>query len=203
MYERFTDGARKAMELAHAAARRWNHGYVGSEHILLGLLEQGSAFRDHDLVLLGTDCEAIRAEVEMLLQVGTEVIPDGKLPQTPRAKKTIEYAIDESRRVDDQFIGVEHLLLGCLREAEGIAAQVLTKIGMKLDVMQEALRFERSSGRVLEFEPGKFLLQAPLPAPDAVMTPQQMLLKRLAELADGLDISTIIVMGTRKTSKSS
>ena len=125
MYERFTDRARKVMQLANQEAQRFNHEYVGTEHVLLGLIKEGSGVAANVLRNLDVDLRKIRNEVEKIVQAGPEMVTMGKLPQTPRAKKVIEYAIEEARNLNHNYVGTEHLLLGLLREQEGVAAQVL------------------------------------------------------------------------------
>ncbi len=140
MYERFTDRARKVMQLANQEAQRFNHEYIGTEHILLGLVKEGSGVAANVLKNLDIDLRKIRLEVEKIVQSGPEMVTMGKLPQTPRAKKVIEYAIEEARNLNHNYVGTEHLLLGLLREQEGVAAQVLMNLGLKLeDVREEVL----------------------------------------------------------------
>jgi ATP-dependent Clp protease ATP-binding subunit ClpC len=140
MYERFTDRARKVMQLANQEAQRFNHEYIGTEHILLGLVKEGSGVAANVLKNLDVDLRKIRLEVEKLVQSGPDMVTMGKLPQTPRAKKVIEYAIEEARNLNHNYVGTEHLLLGLLREEEGVAAQVLRNLGLKLeDVREEVL----------------------------------------------------------------
>jgi ATP-dependent Clp protease ATP-binding subunit ClpC len=140
MYEHFTDRARKVMQLANQEAQRFNHEYIGTEHILLGLVKEGSGVAANVLKNLNVDLRKIRAEVEKLVQPGPEMVTMGKLPQTPRAKKVIEYSIEEARNLGHNYVGTEHLLLGLLREQEGVAAQVLMNLGLKLeDVREEVL----------------------------------------------------------------
>ncbi|MFO1001079.1 MAG: ATP-dependent Clp protease ATP-binding subunit [Planctomycetaceae bacterium] len=140
MYERFTDRARKVMQLANQEAQRFNHEYIGTEHILLGLVKEGSGVAANVLKNLDVDLRKIRIEVEKIVQTGPDMVTMGKLPQTPRAKKVIEYAMDEARNLNHNYVGTEHLLLGLLREQEGVAAQVLMNLGMKLeDVRDEVL----------------------------------------------------------------
>src|SRR5580658_9064704 len=132
MYERFTDRARKVMQLANQEAQRFNHEYIGTEHILLGLVKEGSG--------VAANLRKIRLEVEKIVQSGPDMVTMGKLPQTPRAKKVIEYSIEEARNLNHNYVGTEHLLLGLLREQEGVAAQVLINLGLKLeDVREEVL----------------------------------------------------------------
>src|SRR5262249_55490539 len=140
MYARFTDRARKVMQLANQEARHLNHEYIGTEHILLGLVKEGSAVAANVLKNLDIDLRKIRLEVEKIVQSGPDMVTMGKLPQTPRAKKVIEYSIEEARNLNHNYVGTEHLLLGLLREREGVAAQVLMNLGLKLeDVRQEVL----------------------------------------------------------------
>jgi ATP-dependent Clp protease ATP-binding subunit ClpC len=140
MYERFTDRARKVMQLANQEAQRFNHEYIGTEHILLGLVKEGSGVAANVLRNLDVDLRKIRLEVEKLVQSGPEMVTIGKLPQTPRAKKVIEYSMEEARNLNHNYVGTEHILLGLLREQEGVAAQVLMNLGMKLeDVREEVL----------------------------------------------------------------
>ncbi len=140
MYERFTDRARKVMQLANQEAQRFNHEYIGTEHILLGLVKEGSGVAANVLKNLDVDLRKIRIEVEKIVQTGPDMVTMGKLPQTPRAKKVIEYAMDEAKHLNHNYVGTEHLLLGLLREQEGVAAQVLMNLGMKLeDVRDEVL----------------------------------------------------------------
>jgi ATP-dependent Clp protease ATP-binding subunit ClpC len=140
MYERFTDRARKVMQLANQEAQRFNHEYIGTEHILLGLVKEGSGVAANVLKNLEVDLRKIRLEVEKIVQSGPDMVTMGKLPQTPRAKKVIEYAMEEARNLNHNYVGTEHLLLGLLREQEGVAAQVLMNLGLKLeDVREEVL----------------------------------------------------------------
>ncbi len=140
MYERFTDRARKVMQLANQEAQRFNHEYIGTEHILLGLVKEGSGVAANVLKNLDVDLRKIRIEVEKIVQTGPDMVTMGKLPQTPRAKKVIEYSMEEARNLNHNYVGTEHILLGLLREQEGVAAQVLMNLGLKLeDVREEVL----------------------------------------------------------------
>ncbi|MFQ5464097.1 MAG: Clp protease N-terminal domain-containing protein, partial [Phycisphaerae bacterium] len=140
MFERFTDRARKVMALANQEAQRFNHEYIGTEHILLGLVKEGSGVGANVLKNLELDLRKVRLEVEKLVKSGPETVTMGKLPQTPRAKKVIEYAIEEARNLNHNYVGTEHLLLGLLREQDGVAAQVLMNLNLRLeDVREEVL----------------------------------------------------------------
>ncbi|MHC5023270.1 MAG: ATP-dependent Clp protease ATP-binding subunit [Planctomycetota bacterium] len=137
MFERLTDRARKVMALANQEAQRFNHEYIGTEHILLGLVKEGSGVGANVLKNLDIDLRKVRLEVEKLVKSGPDMVTMGKLPQTPRAKKVIEYAIEEARSLNHNYVGTEHLLLGLLREHDGVAAQVLMNLGLKLDEVRE------------------------------------------------------------------
>lgn len=142
MFERFTDRARKVMQLANQEAQRFNHEYIGTEHVLLGLVKEGSGVAANVLKNLDIDLRKIRLEVERIVQHGPggDSATLGRLPHTPRAKKVIEYSIEEARNLNHNYVGTEHLLLGLLREQEGVAAQVLMNLGLKLeDVREEVL----------------------------------------------------------------
>src|SRR5262245_39211382 len=137
MFERFTDRARKVMALANQEAQRFNHEYIGTEHILLGLVKEGSGVGANVLKNLDVDLRKVRLEVEKLVKSGPDMVTMGKLPQTPRAKKVIEFAIEEARNLNHNYVGTEHLLLGLLREQDGVAAQVLMNLNIKLEEVRE------------------------------------------------------------------
>src|ERR1700743_3202540 len=142
MYERFTDRARKVMQLANQEAQRFNHEYIGTEHVLLGLVKEGSGVAANVLKNLDIDLRKIRLEVEKIVQHGPggEQVVLGKLPHTPRAKKVIEYSVEEARNLNHNYVGTDTPLVGLLREQEGVAAQVLMNLGLKLeDVREEVL----------------------------------------------------------------
>jgi ATP-dependent Clp protease ATP-binding subunit ClpC len=140
MYERFTDRARKVMQFANQEAQRYQHMYIGTEHILLGLIAEGSGVAANVLRNLDIDLRKVRTEVNKIVQAGGQPGKSDKLPQTPRAKKVIEYAIEESRSLDHNYVGTEHLLLGLLREEEAVAAQVLMNLGLDLDTVRQEVR---------------------------------------------------------------
>lgn len=139
MYERFTDRSRKVMQLANQEAQRFNHEYVGTEHILLGLAKEGSGVAANVLKNLDIDLAKVRAEVEKIVQPGATMIPMGKLPQTPRTKQVLAYAIEEAKNLDHNYVGTEHLLLGLVREDQGIAAQVIKDFGVTADAIRAEL----------------------------------------------------------------
>jgi hypothetical protein len=137
MYERFTDRNRKLMQLANLEARRLRHEYIGTEHILLGLVREGSGVAAHVLKNLGIDLHKIRLEVGKIVLCGPDTVY-GVFPLTPRAKKVIEHAIDEARNLNHNYVGTEHVLLGLLREHDGVAAIVLQNLGLTLEKVREA-----------------------------------------------------------------
>ena len=137
MFERFTERARKVRALANQEAQRFNHEYIGTEHVLLGLVKEGSGVGANVLKNLGVDLHKVRMEVEKLVRPGPDMVTMGKLPYTPRAKKVIEYAIEEARNLNHNYVGTEHMLLGLLREHEGVAAQVLMNLELKLEEVRE------------------------------------------------------------------
>lgn len=139
MYERFTDRARKVMQLANQEAQRFNHEYIGTEHILLGLIKEGSGVAAVALKNLNIDLRKIRLEVEKLVFSGPDQVQMGKLPHTPRSKKVIECSIEAARERGDNYVGTEHILIGLLREGEGVACQVLTNLGVFEDALKEVL----------------------------------------------------------------
>ena len=131
MFERFTDRARRVVVLAQEEARMLNHNYIGTEHLLLGLIHEGEGVAAKALESLGISLEAVRQQVEEIIGQGQQA-PSGHIPFTPRAKKVLELSLRESRQLGHDYIGTEHILLGLLREGEGVAAQVLGRLGADL-----------------------------------------------------------------------
>jgi hypothetical protein len=131
MFERFTDRARRVVVLAQEEARLLNHNYIGTEHILLGLAHEGEGVAARALTELGISLEAVRAQVEEIIGRGQQA-PTGHIPFTPRAKKVLELSLREALELGHNYIGTEHILLGLIREGEGVAAQVLVKLGAGL-----------------------------------------------------------------------
>src|SRR5712675_790774 len=132
MFEKFTERARQVIVLAQEEARMLNHDYIGTEHLLLGLIHEGEGVAARALESLGVSLEAVRAQVEEIIGQGQQAL-SGHIPFTPRAKKVLELSLRESRQLGHDYIGTEHLLLGLLREGEGVAAQVLVKLGADLN----------------------------------------------------------------------
>jgi hypothetical protein len=137
MYERFTDRARKLIQRANQEARRMGHEYIGTEHILLGLVKEGSGVAAQVLKNLGIDPDKIRLEVAKIVLCGPDTVY-GVFPLTPRLKKVIEYAIDEARNFNHDYVGTEHILLGLLRVHDGVAALALRNFGLSTEKVREA-----------------------------------------------------------------
>jgi ATP-dependent Clp protease ATP-binding subunit ClpA len=136
MFERFTDRARRVVVLAQEEARLLNHNYVGTEHLLLGLIHEGEGVAAMVLESLGISLEAVRAQVEEIIGQGQSA-PTGHIPFTPRAKKVLELSLREATQLGHNYIGTEHILLGLIREGEGVAAQVLVKLGADLSRVRQ------------------------------------------------------------------
>ena len=133
MFSRFTERSRKVMALANQEAQRFNHEFIGTEHILLALAKDGGGVAIDVLKNLGADLGHMYYEVEKLCKKGPDAVAPGQLPQTPRAKKVLEYALQEAHTIKHNYVGTEHLLLGLLREQDGIAAHALTNLGIILE----------------------------------------------------------------------
>ena len=131
LFERFTDRARRVVVLAQEEARLLNHSYIGTEHILLGLIHEGEGVAAKALDSLSISLDAVRAQVEEIIGQGGSS-PSGHIPFTPRAKKVLELSLREALQLGHNYIGTEHILLGLLREGEGVATQVLQKLGADL-----------------------------------------------------------------------
>jgi ClpA/ClpB-like protein len=138
MFERFTDRARRVVVLAQEEARHLDHNYIGTEHILLGLIHEGEGVAARALTALDISLEAVRVQVEEIVGRGSDA-PGGHIPFTPRAKKVLELSLREALALGHNYIGTEHILLGLIREGEGVAAQVLVKEGGSLDRVRQAV----------------------------------------------------------------
>ena len=136
MFERFTDRARRVVVLAQEEARMLNHNYIGTEHILLGLIQEGEGVAAKALESLGISLEGVRQQVEEIIGQGQQA-PSGHIPFTPRAKKVLELSLREALQLGHNYIGTEHILLGLIREGEGVAAQVLVKLGADLNRVRQ------------------------------------------------------------------
>jgi hypothetical protein len=136
MFERFTDRARRVVVLAQEEARMLNHNYIGTEHILLGLIREREGVGARALESLGISLDAVRLQVEGIIGRGQEA-PSGHIPFTPRAKKVLELSLREAVQLGHNYIGTEHILLGLIREGDGVAAQVLVRLGAALDRVRQ------------------------------------------------------------------
>jgi ATP-dependent Clp protease ATP-binding subunit ClpA len=144
MFERFTDRARRVVVLAQEEATMLNHNYIGTEHLLLGLIHEGEGVAAKALESLGISLEAVRQQVEEIIGQGQQA-PSGHIPFTPRAKKVLELSLREALQLGHDYIGTEHVLLGLIREGEGVAAQALVGLGTDLNrVRQQVLRLLKS-----------------------------------------------------------
>jgi uncharacterized damage-inducible protein DinB len=144
-FDKFTERARKTLQLAQEEAQRLNHNFIGTEHLLLGLVREGDGVAARVLSNLGVELNKVRSTVEFVIGRG-EVMVTGEMGLTPRAKRVIEFAVDEARRLNHHYIGTEHLLLGLVREGEGVAAGVLESLGVSLDkVRREVIQVLRES----------------------------------------------------------
>jgi hypothetical protein len=144
MFERFTDRARRVVVLAQEEAKMLDHDYVGTEHILLGLIHEGEGVAAKALESLGISLDAVRQQVEEIIGRGQQA-PSGHLPFTPRAKKVLELSLRESLQLGHDYIGTEHILLGLIREGDGVAAQVLVKLGADPNLVRQVI--ELNSGQ--------------------------------------------------------
>ncbi len=150
MFERFTDRARRVVVLAQEEARLLNHNYIGTEHILLGLIHEGDGVAAQALTSLGISFDAVRDEIEEIIGRG-ESVPSGHIPFTPRAKKVLEMSLREALQLGHNYIGTEHILLGLIHEGEGVAAQVLVRKGAELTrVRQQVIQLLSGYSAVTE-----------------------------------------------------
>ncbi|HOW27237.1 MAG TPA: ATP-dependent Clp protease ATP-binding subunit [Elusimicrobiota bacterium] len=139
MSNRFTERAQRVILIAQEEAKRLNHDYVGTEHLLLGLIALGEGVAAQVLANLGVDARRVRAEIEKIVGTGDNVMLLGEIPFTPRAKKVLELGVEEAQQMGHNYVGTEHLLLGLIREEEGVAARVLENLGVRLDVVREEI----------------------------------------------------------------
>jgi ATP-dependent Clp protease ATP-binding subunit ClpA len=136
MFERFTDRARRVVVLAQEEARLLDHNYIGTEHILLGLIHEGDGVAAKALESLGISLASVREQVEEIIGRGNQA-PSGHIPFTPRAKRVLELSLREALQLGHDYIGTEHILLGLIREGEGVAAQVLARLGADLNTVRQ------------------------------------------------------------------
>jgi ATP-dependent Clp protease ATP-binding subunit ClpA len=149
MFERFTDRARRVVVLAQEEARMLNHSYIGTEHLLLGLISEGEGVGAKALESLGVELVKARGAIEGIIGKGGGAVPEGHIPFTPRAKHVLEFALRESLQLGHNYIGTEHVLLGLLREEEGVGAQVLARAGVTIDeVRMKVIQLLQGHGTV-------------------------------------------------------
>ena len=142
MLERFTDQARRAVVLAEEEARMLDHNWIGTEHLLLGLIREGDGVAARALESLGISLQPVSQQVEEMTGRGQQV-PAEQIPFTPRSKKVLELSLRESLQLGHNYIGTEHILLGLIREGDGVAAQVLVKLGADLNRVREQVKLSR------------------------------------------------------------
>jgi ATP-dependent Clp protease ATP-binding subunit ClpC len=175
MFERFTDRARRVVVLAQEEARMLNHNHIGTEHILLGLIHEGEGVAAKTLESLGISLEVVRQQVSEIIGQGQQA-PSGHIPFTPRAKRVLELSLREAKELGHSYIGTEHILLGLIREGEGVAAQVLVKLGADLD------RARQQVIQLLHGRAGGDLIGEGSPLPDDALTRVDSLDRRLAAI---------------------
>jgi ATP-dependent Clp protease ATP-binding subunit ClpA len=183
MFERFTDRTRRVVVLAQEEARMLDHNYIGTEHILLGLLREGDGYAARTLESLGISLDAVRQHVQEIIGRGQQA-PSGHIPFTPRAKKVLELSLRESLKLGHGYIGTEHILLGLLREGDGVAAQVLVTLGadlnrVRLQVLQLLHGYQGQDVESAGSRPGE---RAPAGLPDDALARFDALDRRLAAL---------------------
>ena len=164
MFERFTDRARRVVVLAQEEARMLNHNYIGTEHILLGLIHEGEGVAAKALESMGISLESVRQQVEEIIGQGQQA-PSGHIPFTPRAKKVLELSLREALQLGHNYIGTEHILLGLIREGEGVAAQVLVKLGADLNKVRQRSSSCSRASRARSRPPGRAPVRRRAPRP--------------------------------------
>jgi ATP-dependent Clp protease ATP-binding subunit ClpA len=186
MFERFTDRARSVVVLAQEEARLLNHDYIGTEHILLGLIHEGEGIAAKALESLGISLEAVRQQVQEVVGEG-ELAPSGHVPFTPRAKKVLELSLREAKRLGHKYIGTEHILLGLVREGEGVGAQVLVNLGAGLKGTRQAVvgLLGAHPGELTRPRPGR---RAGREQPDEIVDRLDSIAARLAAIEGRLGI---------------
>ncbi len=155
MSNRFTERAQRVILIAQEEAKRLNHDYVGTEHILLGLIALGEGVAAQVLANLGVDLRRVRAEIEKIVGTGDNMMLLGEIPFTPRAKKVLEYAVEEAQHMGHSYVGTEHLLLGLIREEEGVAARVLENLGLRLEGVREEVLNLLGEGQGQQAQPAQ------------------------------------------------
>ena len=196
MFEKFTERSRKALSLAQNEAQRLNHNYIGTEHILLGLVAEGDGVAAKALQHLGVELPAVRRQVEFIVGRGDRPVY-GEIGMTPRGKKVLQLAVDEARRMNHHYIGTEHLLLGMIREGEGIAAGVLESLGVNLEqARNEVLRIIGQPGVGAASKPAD---TAPSPTPPTASAPKNNVVTCRLDDAAVSALDALVEAGIRST----
>jgi ATP-dependent Clp protease ATP-binding subunit ClpA len=184
VFERFTDRARRVVVLAQEEARLLNHNYIGTEHILLGLIHEGEGVAATALTELSISLEAVRAQVEEIIGQGQRA-PTGHIPFTPRAKKVLELSLREAKQLGHNYIGTEHILLGLIREGEGVAAHVLVKLGGELSRVRQQVIQVLSGSAAIGVEAGPRTRLVHMTVPDDLREAEEELarVRRAKEVA--------------------
>ena len=185
MFERFTDRARRSLFLSQEEARRLNHNYVGTEHLLLGLVSEGQGVAAKALESLGISLEMVRAQVEDIIGKGQQA-PTGHISFNPRAKKVLELSLREATQLDHNYIGTEHLLLGLIREGEGVAAQVLVKLAADLSRVRQQV-IQLLTGYVGGREAGARTRLVRMTVPEELRQAEEQLTQVRGEKEDAID----------------
>jgi ATP-dependent Clp protease ATP-binding subunit ClpA len=186
MFERFTDRARRVVVLAQEEARLLNHNYIGTEHLLLGLLHESEGVAAQALTELSISLEAVRAQVEEIIGQGQRA-PTGHIPFTPRAKKVLELSLREAKQLGHNYIGTEHILLGLIREGEGVAAQVLVKLGGGLSRVRQQVIQVLSGSATAGMEPGPRTRLVRMTVPDNLREAEEQLTQVRREKEAAID----------------
>lgn len=200
MFEKFTERARKALSLAQNEAQQFKHNYIGTEHLLLGLVREGEGVAAKALRNLGVELSEVRRQVEFIVGHGERLVL-GEIGMTPRAKKVMELAVDEARRMNHHYIGTEHLLLGLIREGEGIAAGVLVSLGITLEqARNEVLRILGQPGAQPGASAAEKAAESPLPpAPPTSPTPKNNVVTCRLDDAAVSALDALVEAGIRST----
>jgi ATP-dependent Clp protease ATP-binding subunit ClpA len=185
MFERFTDRARRVVVLAQEEARLLNHNYIGTEHLLLGLVSESQSVAAKALESLGISLEAVRAQVEEIIGQGQSA-PTGHIPFTPRAKKVLELSLREALQLGHNYIGTEHILLGLIREGEGVAAQVLVTLGADRDRVRQQV-IQLLSGYAGAVEAGARTRLVRMTVPTAIREDEEQLAQVRREKEAAID----------------
>jgi hypothetical protein len=191
MFERFTDRARRVVVLAQEEARMLDHNYIGTEHVLLGIIHEGESSAARALESLGVTLQPARQQVEQIIGRGKHP-PSGHVPFTPRCKKVLELSLREALQLGDNYIGPEHILLGLLREGDGVAVQMLVRMGADLNnVRHTVIRFKSDPGVAIRFAArppeGIGPAQQPPPWRDLWLNTMQNQLSRIADRLDAIE----------------